>query len=611
MPEERAINGGELNPAIITQDNEFNKFLMTLPENQRQTPESKYYTYKMWKIAGKPKDFNQAVDMGLYQWHDSDKSYHGTSVIYDEESDVYHFLKPKDHSTIQYELDWYNKGVTTDGNGNQYELAGNSKAEWEDFRRNYYLDSSGDDYAYRRIPTLGVSDKARNSIMASLENGVKAALQNKLSSINQSLQESRVNKFDNGGRILDGTSEENQTLSNNSAWKTIGSTAYDVLELIDPTGITSWATPEGDLRQAIEGYKQGENGFGKVALEAVGAIPLLGKVGKAVKLTKGLSNADKVLNTARKAFKNAEQVDTLLELIPGVKKAASATQGFTGTLLQGAADAMNLSSNARHYTNIGTVLLNNANTVKDVIDVFNLDRNPQHLLDNPYTRTEYMSYWDAPEADKNFLPASKGKYDIFSRKNETDEHTHYDVIEARYKKLIPIMKEKGFNPEEINRLSPFLVTQMILEGGWNISNENNNFGGMLDPKTRKKIKFDSEEDFYRTYLDNLDKRWGDDYLGKGKGWRNAKDLKHYADIVNREDLRLHTEEAWEEYNRTHPKSPAYIYTPLWENNNTGLMSEAKFGGIEERVSGLIDLLRLRESTWDKYARSHNILKEIK
>lgn len=419
------------------------------------------------------------------------------------------------------------------------------------------------------------------------------------------------NSFSGGGRILDGTSEENQTLNNNSVWKTIGSTAYDVLELIDPTGITSWATPEGDLWQAIEGYRQGENGFGKVALEAVGAIPLLGKVGKAVKLTKGLSNADKVLNTARKAFKNAEQVDTFLELIPGVKKAASATQGFTGTLLQGAADAMNLSSNARHYTNIGTELLNNANTIKDVIDVFDLDRNTQPLLDNPYTRTEYMSYWDASKADKNFLPASKGRYDIFSKKNEADAHTHYDVIEARYKRLIPIMKEKGFNPEEINRLSPFLITQMILEGGWNISNENNNFGGMLDPKTRKKIKFDSEEEFYRTYLDNLDKRWGDEYLGKGKGWRNAKDLKHYADIVNREDLRLHTKEAWEEYNRNHPKTPAYIYTPLWENNNTGLMSEAKFGGIEGRVSGLIDLLRLRESTWDKYARNHNILKEIK
>lgn len=213
MPEEREINGGELNPAIITQDDEFNKFLMTLPENQRQTPENKYYTYKMWKIAGKPKDFNQAVDMGLYHWNDNDRSYHGNSVIYDEESDVYHFLKPKDHSTVQYELDWYNKGVTTDDNGNQYELAGDSKAEWEDFRRNYYLDSSGDDYAYRRRSTLEVSNKARNSIMATLENGVKAAQQNKLSIINQSLQESRVNKFGNGGNTVLSTEEDQPVIT--------------------------------------------------------------------------------------------------------------------------------------------------------------------------------------------------------------------------------------------------------------------------------------------------------------------------------------------------------------------------------------------------------------
>lgn len=440
---------------------------------------------------------------------------------------------------------------------------------------------------------------------------IRRGIDGNLYSVPNNINYVEANNYSNGGRILDGISEENQTLSNNSTWKTIGSTAYDILELIDPTGITSWATPEGDLWQAIEGYKQGENGFGKVALEAVGAIPLLGKVGKAVKLTKGLSNAEKVLSTANKAFKNAEQVDTFLELIPGVKKAASATQGLTGTLLQGAADAMNLSSNARYYTNVGTVLLNNANTVKDVIDVFNLDRDTRPFVDNPYTRTEYMSYWDASEADKSFLPVSKGRYHTLSKKNESDTHTHYDVIEARYRKLIPIMKEKGFNPEEINRLSSFLITQMILEGGWNMSNEFNNFGGMLDPKTRKKIKFDSEEDFYRAYLDNLDKRWGDTYLGKGKGWRNAKDLKHYADIVNREDLRLHTKEAWEEYNRTHPKTPAYIYTPLWENNNTGLMSEAKFGGIEDRVFGLIDLVRFRESLWDKHARNHNILKEIK
>lgn len=298
MPKEKSINGGELNPAIITQDDEFNKFLMTLPENQRQTPESKYYTYKMWRIAGKPKDFNQAVDMGLYHWNDNDKSYHGNSVIYDKESDVYHFLKPKDHSTVQYELDWYNKGVTTDGNGNQYELAGDSKVEWEDFRRNYYLDSSGDDYAYRRRPTLGIPDKARNGIMATLENGVKAALQNKLSSINQSLQESRVNKFGPGGDLLKA----------GASFIPIVGTVIDGIDLIkDP----SWENA---------GYFAGS-----LASDVLGltAIKGLAKTTKVLKAAKALAETEKAA-TAAKYVKLASKAESINKLNNAKKSARAA-----------------------------------------------------------------------------------------------------------------------------------------------------------------------------------------------------------------------------------------------------------------------------------------------
>lgn len=42
--------GGEIEyditPVIVTQDSEFNKFLMTLPDNLRLTPEKDYYLYK-------------------------------------------------------------------------------------------------------------------------------------------------------------------------------------------------------------------------------------------------------------------------------------------------------------------------------------------------------------------------------------------------------------------------------------------------------------------------------------------------------------------------------------------------------------------------------------
>lgn len=192
----KKAEGGEnettdIAPAIITQDDEFNKFLMSLPENQRQTPESEYYTYKMWKIAGKPKDFNQAKDMGLYHWNDSDRSYHGNSVIYDEASDVYHFLKPKHHSTVGMELDWYNYGVHTDDDGNKIKLEGVEKEEWEDFRKKYYLDSSGDDYAYRRRPHI---EHRENVNLDSLKSGIQESIKAKLDSIVDG-----ANIYDEGG----------------------------------------------------------------------------------------------------------------------------------------------------------------------------------------------------------------------------------------------------------------------------------------------------------------------------------------------------------------------------------------------------------------------------
>ena len=110
------------------------------------------------------------------------------------------------------------------------------------------------------------------------------------------------------------------------------------------------------------------------------------------------------------------------------------------------------------------------------------------------------------------------------------------------------------------------------------------------------------------YLDNLDKKWGDDYLGKGKGWRNAKTLKEYADIVNREDLGLHTKDAHTNYNLEHADHPAYLYTPLWENNNTTLDSDSKLGGIYPRVLKMMELLNNRISEWNKFAKTNNILK---
>lgn len=138
----------EITPSIVTQDSEFNKFLMTLPDNLRLTPEKDYHMYQYWKLGGKPKDFNEGIDRGMFTWDNSDKGYHAGSIVEDRETGIYHFMKPKHHPTVKYELDWYNKGLETLEGGEQRPLQGEDRKFWEDFRSKYQLDSTGVDYRY-------------------------------------------------------------------------------------------------------------------------------------------------------------------------------------------------------------------------------------------------------------------------------------------------------------------------------------------------------------------------------------------------------------------------------------------------------------------------------
>lgn len=140
--------GYDITPAVVTQDSEFNKFLMTLPDNLRLTPEKDYYLYKSWKMNGKPRNFQEGLEANMYSWDDSDNSYHGVTIIGYDENGVGIFGKPKHHDTVHYELDWYNKGIGTLPGGKQYQLQGDEKKEWEDFRNQYQLDSTGVDYKY-------------------------------------------------------------------------------------------------------------------------------------------------------------------------------------------------------------------------------------------------------------------------------------------------------------------------------------------------------------------------------------------------------------------------------------------------------------------------------
>lgn len=141
---------------------EYLQFKASLPDNQKNTPESEYDTYLGWKLYGKPKDFEAAKELDMYSWDNSDESWHGHTIAWDKTTGIGHFLKSKHHSTIGYELDWFNKGIVTEEGGNQREMTPEERKEWEEFKANYELVDDGDFYKYipknKQGGSLGDSD---------------------------------------------------------------------------------------------------------------------------------------------------------------------------------------------------------------------------------------------------------------------------------------------------------------------------------------------------------------------------------------------------------------------------------------------------------------------
>lgn len=137
---------------IITPDVEYNAYLNTLPDNQRFTPNDAYDSYYYWQLNGKPKDFVEAYNKGMFTYDNSDGMYHANSVAFGKDGNG-HFMKPKTHDTVGYELDWYNNGTITEEGGKQHQAKGKEKREWQKFKKEYELVDDPDRpnfYMYRK-----------------------------------------------------------------------------------------------------------------------------------------------------------------------------------------------------------------------------------------------------------------------------------------------------------------------------------------------------------------------------------------------------------------------------------------------------------------------------
>jgi hypothetical protein len=107
----------------------YKTFKNSLPDNLKNTPESDYAMRYYWKHGNKPKSFDEAINREepMFTMED-DGFYHAPSV----EPNTLRFLKPKNHPTLQYELDWYNS----------------DNPDAADFRSKHDLDTNGKFYKY-------------------------------------------------------------------------------------------------------------------------------------------------------------------------------------------------------------------------------------------------------------------------------------------------------------------------------------------------------------------------------------------------------------------------------------------------------------------------------
>lgn len=145
---------------------------------------------------------------------------------------------------------------------------------------------------------------------------------------------------------------------NDKNWKV----AKGVGKVLDPTGISSW----GDVSRAFS--KEGDY-FDK-ATSLVSAIPILGNVEKGgIRLVKGITDAEKALNTVQKIEKIVDKGNDLVS----IKKLDDYVAKKTGKVLDKVFPIKRTTTmaeaNKRAKINLSTSIINTTNKITDISDL--------------------------------------------------------------------------------------------------------------------------------------------------------------------------------------------------------------------------------------------------
>ena len=134
----------------LQEGGEFEYYLSTLPENQRDS--TNYRVKDYWIFNGKPKDFKEARAKDMFTLEDD--GWHARSIAENPETGEIEFMKSATHPTVYMETDWFEKGLVynRDKNGNittiQLKPGVEGYEDWLDFKNNYELIKSEPYYKY-------------------------------------------------------------------------------------------------------------------------------------------------------------------------------------------------------------------------------------------------------------------------------------------------------------------------------------------------------------------------------------------------------------------------------------------------------------------------------
>lgn len=136
-----------------------------------------------------------------------------------------------------------------------------------------------------------------------------------------------------------------------------------------------------------------------------------------------------------------------------------------------------------------------------------------------------------------------------------------EIVAKRYNSAYRALIKNGYTDKDAERLVPFIISQSILESGY-VDKDDNNYGGYL--KNGKRIKYNSEEEFYNSHINNLKNKWPTIF--------NAKDIEDYLRIIHGGDIK---------------EGKIWDYAPKEENNNY----DNRVKSVYNKINNYIDVYR--------------------